>query len=141
MSEPTQSQWREIEKASVYLPQDGTRFVGRYIAMGVLKNIFRKSRRTNDQNSLLWAIYDDVLKQGGETLAGWTKDDLHEFALGSYFGWDRYEAFGMKKVKPKKRSSRLTKMEFSAFVEHFVMQMAQHGIYLKLPGDLMREAS
>jgi hypothetical protein len=134
----TAAQWHDIQKASVYMPE--AKVVGRYIGLGTLKNILKKSRRTNDQNALLWALYDDVLKQGGETLAGWTKEDLHDFALGSYFGWDRYEAFGMKKVKPKQRSSRLAKSEFSNFVEHFVMQMAQHGIYLKLPGDLMRDA-
>jgi hypothetical protein len=149
MTDLPQSVWREIEKAAFTVngirAQDGTSLAERaysrkVIEVGTLKNILRKSRRTNDQNALLWALYDDVLKQGGETLAGWTKEDLHDFALGSYFGWDRYEAFGMKKVKPKQRSSRLAKSEFSNFVEHFVMQMAQHGIYLKLPGDLMRDA-
>lgn len=137
MTDLPQSTWRAIEKESVYLPA-GTG-IGRYIGLGALKTILRQSRRSNDQNALLWALYDDVLKQGGETLAGWSKEDLHDFALGSYFGWDRYEAFGMKKVKPKQRSSRLAKSEFANFVEAFVMQMAQHGIMLKLPGDLMRE--
>jgi hypothetical protein len=126
--------WQEIERNAVM--HDGQKRIG----LGVLRNIFAKARRTNPQNALLWSLYADVLRQGGETLGGWTKDDLHEFALGSYFGWDKYEAFGMKKVKPKKRSSKLAKSEFSNFVEHFVMQMAQHGIMLKLPGDLMREA-
>jgi hypothetical protein len=41
----------------------------------------------------------------------------------------------MKRVKPKKRSSRLTKQEFSDFVEAFVRQMAEHGIVLTLPED------
>jgi hypothetical protein len=134
MTELTATIWQEIERNAVM--HDGQKRIG----LGILRNIFARSRRTNPQNDLLWALYGDVLRQGGEMLGGWTKDDLHEFALGSYFGWDKYEAFGMKKVKPKKRSSRLAKSEFSSFVEHFVMQMAQHGIMLKLPGDLMREA-
>ena len=131
MSDLTQSQWREIEKASIYLP--GQTSVGRYIGVGTLKNILRKSRRTNDQNALLWALYDDALKQGGEALGGWTKDDLHEFALGSYFGWERYDALGMKRIKPKRRSSKLTKTEFSDFVDAFIRQMAEHGIILETP--------
>src|SRR5688572_16191945 len=120
MTDLPASTWREIEKSSIYLP--GQSSVGRYIGVGTLKTILKKSRRSNDQNALLWALYDDVLKRGGETLGGWTKEDLHEFALGSYFGWDKYEAFGMKKMKPKQRSSRLAKSEFSNFVESFVMQ-------------------
>jgi hypothetical protein len=134
MSDLTPSQWREVEKASIYLP--GQSSVGRFIGLGVLRNILRKSKRTNDQNALLWVLYEDVLKQGGEMLGGWTKEDLHEYALGSYFGWDYYEAFGMKRARPKKRSSRLSKSEFSDFVEHFAMQMAEHGITLELPGEV-----
>lgn len=139
MSDLTPAQWREIEKASVYLPQEGTCGVGRFIGLGVLKNILRKSRRTNDQNALLWALYDDALKQGGEALGGWSRDDIHEFMLGEYWGWDVCEAFGRKRMKPKRRSSRLTKLEFSDFVEFVVRRFAEHGIVLELPGDL-REA-
>jgi hypothetical protein len=136
MTDLTASQWRTIEKESIYLPGQGA--VGRFIGLGTLRTILRR-RRTNDQNALLWALYSDALKIGGEQLGGWTTDDLHEYALGSYFGWDRYDALGMKRVKPKKRSSRLTKQEFSDFVEAFVRQMAEHGIVLTLPEDV-REA-
>lgn len=136
MSDLPSSVWREIEKASVYLPQDGRSTAGRFIGLGALKNIIRKSRRTNDQNALLWALYDDVLKKGGETLGGWTKDDLHEYCLGEWFGWTEHKAFGRTRLKPKKRSSRLTKLEFSDFVEFIVQRMAEHGIVLQLPGDL-----
>jgi hypothetical protein len=136
MTDLTASQWRTIEKESIYLPSQGA--LGRFIGLGTLRTILRR-RRTNDQNALLWALYSDALKLGGEALGGWTTDDLHEYALGSYFGWDRYDALGMKRVKPKKRSSRLTKQEFSDFVEAFVRQMAEHGIVLTLPEDV-REA-
>jgi hypothetical protein len=135
MSDLTASQWREIEKASVYLPQEGSAGLGRYIGLGVLKNIITKSRRTNDQNALLWSLYEDVLRLGGESLGGWTKDDLHEYCLGEYWGWDEHKAFGRTRLKPKKRSSRLTKMEFSDFVEFIVQRMAGHGIVLELPGE------
>ena len=129
MTDLSAATWQEIEQNAV--KHDGFK----YISVGLLRTILRKSKRTPDQNALLWVLYQDVLKAGGETLAGWTKDDLHEFALGSYFGWDRHDAFGMKRVKPKKRSSRLSKTEFSDFVESFIRQMAEHGIVLKLPGE------
>lgn len=133
MSDLPSSTWREIEKASVYLPEQEA--LGRYVGLGTLKTILKKSRRTNDQNALLWALYDDVLKQGGETLGGWTRDDLHEYCLGEYHGWEKHEAFGRTRMKPKKRSSRLTKLEFSDFVEFIVRRMAEHGIVLDLPGE------
>jgi hypothetical protein len=133
MTDLPASTWREIEKASVYLP--GETSVGRFIGVGTLKTILKKSRRTNDQNALLWSLYEDILKLGGESLAGFTKDELHEFFLIDYFGSETKELFGRKKLKPLKRSSRLTKMEFSDFVEHIVRFAAERGIVLKLPGE------
>lgn len=134
MSDLPQSVWREIEKASAYLPIE--RPMGRYIGLGTLKTILKKARRTNDQNALLWVLYDDAIKQGGETLGGWSREDVHEYMLGEYHGWEVHEAFGRKRMKPVKRSSRLTKMEFSDFVEFVVRRFAEHGIVLELPGDL-----
>lgn len=133
MTDLPASVWREIERQSVYLPQQPG--LGRYIGVGDLKTILRKSKRTNDQNALLWSLYDDVLKRGGEKLGGWTKDDLHEYALGEYFGWTKHEAFGRTRLKPNRRSSRLTKAEFADFVEWFVRLMAEHEIVLELPGE------
>lgn len=95
-----------------------------------------KAKRTSDQNSLLWALYADALKLGGETLGGWTKDDIHEYMLGEHFGWDVCRAFDTPRKKPKHRSSKLNKQEFSDFVEFVVQRFAEHGIVLELPGDL-----
>lgn len=135
MSDLTQSQWNAVIAASLYLPQDGSRHVGRYIALDKLREIIKKSKRSNDQNALLWALYDDILHKGGETLGGWTSADLHDAMLGTHFGWDRYEAFGMVKQKPRKRSSRLTKSEFSDFLETVVRTAAEQGIVVSLPGE------
>lgn len=135
MSDLTASQWREIEKASVYFTGERNA-VGRYIGLGVLRNIVRKSRRTSDQNRLLWSLYEDILRLGGETLGGWSKEDLHEYFLIQHFGAETREAFGMKRLKPLRRSSRLTKTEFSDFVDFIVRRMAEHGIVLELPGEI-----
>jgi hypothetical protein len=132
MTELTASQWRTIEKESVYLP--GQSAVGRFIGLGTLRTILKR-RRTNDQNAFLWALYSDALKQGGETLGGWTTEDVHEFMLGEYHGWQRCEAFGRVRMKPLKRSSRLTKQEFGDFLEFVVRKFAEHGIVLELPGE------
>ena len=133
MTDLPDSTWRAIEKASIYLP--GASSVGRYIGVGVLKTILKKSRRTSTQNALLWSLYEDIIARGGEAMRGFTKDDLHEFFLIDYFGSETRELFGRKKLKPLKRSSRLTKMEFSDFVEHIVRFMAEKGVVLELPGE------
>jgi hypothetical protein len=93
------------------------------------------AKRSNDQNALLWALYADVLERGGETLAGWTKDDLHEWALGECFGWQEMSGLGKRRLKPLRRSSALSAAEFAEFVEWFVRRMAEFGIVLELPGE------
>jgi len=136
VSDLTQSQWLEITKAAIYLPQDTVGHLGRHIALHKLREIIRKSRRSSPQNALLWALYEDAIEKGGEALGGWGKDDVHEYMLGEFFGWDKREAFGRTRLKPKKRSSRLTKTQFSEFVEFIVRRFAEHGVVLELPGDL-----
>ena len=96
----------------------------------------QKRTRTQSQNALLWAIYDDVLAKGGEALRGWTKDDLHEFFLITHFGHEVRELFGRKRLVPLKRSSKLSRTEFSGLVECIVQFMANQGVYIEMPGDL-----
>jgi hypothetical protein len=119
------SVWRDIEQAAV----NGS------IRLGVLRTIVKKARRTTDQNALLWALYTEALEKGGEDLGGWTTAELHEYCLGEYHGWQITEALGMKRKRPNKRSSRLTKTEFCDFIEFVVRRFAEHGIVVELPGD------
>jgi hypothetical protein len=90
----------------------------------------QKSRRTLSQNALLWAIYTEIIQRGGEAMQGWTKDDLHEFFLINHFGSDVRTLFGKKRHIPLRRSSRLSKSEFSDFVESIHQFMAERGIVL-----------
>ncbi len=136
MSDLTPAQWREIEKASVYLPQDVVGEMGRFIALGKLKNILRKSRRSSDQNSLLWSVYEQIIAKGGEALRGFTKEDLHELFLINFFGSETVELFGRKKLRPLRRSSRLTKAEFADFLDYIVRFMAEHSVVIDMPGDM-----
>ena len=125
------STWREIEKQSVYLA--GKEALGRYVGLGTLRTILRKRRRTNDQNALLWSVYEDILARGGEQLGGWTKDDLHEFFLIEHFGSTVHEAFGRRRLRPLRRSSRLSKPEFSDFLEFIFRKCAEYGIEIERP--------
>jgi hypothetical protein len=131
MSELSAATWHDIEAVAVSLPSRTEKFV----SLGALRTVLRKSRRTTEQNKLLWALYDDAIKQGGEALGGWDRKDVHEFLLGEYWGWDECTALGRTRLKPKKRSSRLTKNEFSDFVAFVVQKFAEHGVVLELPED------
>lgn len=94
-----------------------------------------RPRRTVDQNALLWALYTDILAKGGEQLAGWTKDDLHEFFLEHHFGSDVKELGGKTIEVPRRRSSKLSRQEFHDYVESILMFMAEQGVYIEMPRD------
>jgi hypothetical protein len=132
MTDLPQSTWAEIERSSVYF---GGMTAGRYIGVGTLRNILVKARRSLPQNALLWALYDDALRLGGEALGGWTREDIHEYMLGEWAGWTECKALGRTRLKPNRRSSRLAKSEFGEFLEFIVKRFAEHGIVLRLPGE------
>lgn len=95
-----------------------------------------KSKRSLSQNAYLWGVcYTTILEQGGETLAGWTSQDLHDYFLGEHFGWETLEAFGRKRMRPIRRSSKLTKFEFMQFVDSIQRRAADLGIYIPSPNE------
>lgn len=95
-----------------------------------------KPKRSNEQNAYLWGVvYPTVLKVGGEQLRGWTADELHEYCLGEWSGWETLTGFGRKKVRPMRRSSALNKQEFSDYIEFIKRRMAEHGIYVPDAGE------
>lgn len=95
-----------------------------------------RANRSLDQNALVWALYTDIIRMGGEAMQGWTKEELHTFFLGNHHGWEVTELFGDKRKRPIKRSSKLNKIEFTEFVDSIVQFMAERGVYLTLPGDM-----
>lgn len=93
-----------------------------------------KPRRSDAQNRYLFGcVYETILKKGGEAMGGWTKADLHEFFLIDHFGYEVHELFGKKRLKPQRRSSRLSKMEFADFIAHIQRFMAERGVVIPDP--------
>jgi hypothetical protein len=91
-----------------------------------------KRTRSLEQNAYLWGVvYPTVLQQ----LPGWDANDLHEFFLGEHFGWQTLEGFGRKRLKPIKRSSRLSTTEFADHVDFIQRTMAEKGIYIPDPNE------
>lgn len=92
----------------------------------------KRPRRSDEQNKYLWGVvYATVLKH----LEGWTADDVHQFFLGEHFGWETLEGFGRKRLKPIRRSSRLSTVEFSEYVSSIQRIMAEKGVYIPDPGE------
>jgi hypothetical protein len=93
-----------------------------------------KPRRSDMQNAFLWGVvYPSILEGGGEALAGWQKDDLHEFMLGEHFGWETLTLGGKTVHKPVRRSSRLNKQDFSDYLEFLSRRAAELGIVIPEP--------
>ena len=93
-----------------------------------------KKPRTNQQNSFLWGVcYPAILEAGGEALAGWTREDIHEYMLGECFGWETIEGFGRKRVRPIKRSSKLNRKEFSDYLLFLETRCSEMGIVIPEP--------
>ena len=93
-----------------------------------------KKPRTNQQNAFLWGVvYPSILEGGGEQLRGYTRDDLHEFFLGEWGGWETLEGLGRKRLRPLRRSSRLTKEEFTEYLDFITVKCSQLGITIEEP--------
>ena len=93
-----------------------------------------RKRRSDEQNRYLWGcVYPAILKGGGEQLGGWTAEDLHEYLLGEIFGWETLEGFGRKRLRPIRRSSKMTTVEFAEFVGQIQQRMAVIGIFVPDP--------
>lgn len=91
-----------------------------------------RKRRSDDQNRFLWGlVYPTILQSG--SLEGWTAEDLHEYFLGEVYGWQTIEGFGRKRIKPIRRSSKMTTVEFAEFIAEIQRRMAEFGVFIADP--------
>ena len=98
-------------------------------------------KRSLSQKAYLWSIYEHLLKVGGPDLAGWEKEDLHDFFLGEWSGWEPKVLYGRKRLRPLKRSSKLNKQDFTDFLDFIMRFMAQRGIYIPSPDENWQEVA
>lgn len=95
-----------------------------------------RKRRSDQQNRYLWGVcYPTFLSGGGEELRDWAAEDLHEYFLGEVFGWERLQGLGRTRMRPLKRSSRLSTVEFGEFVAAIQRKAAELGIYIPDPNE------
>lgn len=89
-------------------------------------------RRTDQQNRYLWGVvYPTFLR----ALPGWDAEDVHDYLLGEHFGWETIEGFGRKRMKPIRRSSKLSKLEFADYADFCIRKAAGLGLYVPEPGE------
>lgn len=92
-----------------------------------------RNNRSDQQNRYLFGVvYPTILRH----LDGWDKDDVHEWCLGEWSGWEVLEGLGRRRMKPIKRSSKLNTVEFNDYIEFIQRTMAERfGIYVPDPNE------
>ena len=90
-----------------------------------------RKTRSSEQNRYLWGVAYARLAEA----TGQPADDWHEYMLGEHYGWETVEMFGRRKLRPMRRSSKLTTVEFAAHVEFIRARAAEFGIYIPDPTE------
>jgi hypothetical protein len=89
-----------------------------------------QQRRNDQQNRYLWGVVYAAFRKA---LPGWDADDVHEYLLGEWAGWEVIEGMGRKRMKAIRRSSRLSVQEFAEYVDFCIRKGAEHGIFVPEP--------
>jgi hypothetical protein len=103
-----------------------TAFPGKPVKVEIAE---KKKSRSDAQNRYLWGVVYPTLRDA----TGQSCDDWHEFFLGEWAGWETVELFGRKRLKPVRRSSKLTVMEFADYIGFIQMRAAEHSIFIADP--------
>jgi len=89
-----------------------------------------RDKRSDAQNRYLWGVvYTTIMAH----LKGWESQDVHEYCLGEHFGWETVSGLGKKRLRPLRRSAKLSKIEFMEYIEFIQRRMAEHGIVIPDP--------
>lgn len=92
-----------------------------------------RKRRSDEQNRALWGVaYRTLSEETGNDL-----NDLHEYFLGEYFGWELIDVLGQQRRRPMRRSSKLSTAEFSDFYAFIQRRAAEFGVYVPDPGEFV----
>lgn len=87
-----------------------------------------RKRRSQDQNAALWGLAYKTLSDA----TGNDPEDLHTFFLGEWGGWETIQVMGQVRRVPKRRSSKLTTVEFSEFYS-FIQQRSAETVGVFVP--------
>lgn len=91
-----------------------------------------RKRRSQDQNAYLWSCVYPALRDA----TGQDVNDWHEYMLGEWGGFDTVELFGKKRLRPIRRSSKLTTVEFADYVAFIQQRAAEYGVFIPDPDPI-----
>jgi hypothetical protein len=89
--------------------------------------LFRRTRSSQQNRALFGLAYKLISEH-----TGYEVEELHEYYLGTHFGWTVKTVFGQKKRVPNKRSSKLSTVEFNEFFS-FIQRHAAQNLSLYIP--------
>lgn len=90
-----------------------------------------RKTRSHEQNAALWGVAYKTLADA----TGNDPEDLHTFFLGEWSGWDVIDVMGQQRRVPKRRSSKMTTVEFSEFYEFIQRRAAECGYNVPSPNE------
>jgi hypothetical protein len=101
-------------------------------AWEVIVKPFRQTR-SGAQNRALWGLAYKILSDH----TGHEPEELHEYFLGEFSGWEIKTIFGQKKRVPKMRSHKMTTVEFNELFAFIQRRSAETvGVYIPDPDPL-----
>jgi len=92
----------------------------------------RVKKRSLDQNAYLWGVCYPAIMHGMLGLFE-NPDECHEFCLCEYFGSVEKDILGTRMVFPRRRSSKLTTLEFMDYVDYLQRYWATHNVLIPDP--------
>jgi len=93
----------------------------------VLVTVEKLSRRSTDQNSLMWAIVSQIADA-----AGVDKNDLHAHLLVIRYGWQQTEWAGQV-IQRRPKSSKFSVEQMSDFIHWLLEFAADKGVKITMP--------
>jgi len=93
----------------------------------VLVTVEKLSRRSNDQNSLMWSIVSQIADA-----AGVDKNDLHAHLLVMRYGWQQTEWAGQV-IQRRPKSSKFSAEQMSDFIHWLLEFAADKGVKITTP--------
>lgn len=92
--------------------------------------IKKGGRRSLEQNAYLWGVCYETLLNHGLRDDGWRAEDLHEYFLGEFHGWETLKGLDKTRMRPVERSSGKTIAEFMEFLDFVIQKAAERGVVI-----------
>lgn len=89
-------------------------------------------KRTLDQNAYIHAV---PLKMISDK-TGYPVEDIKQYLCGEFSGWQEFEMFGKKRMKPMLTTSKMTTVQMGEFIEFLIWYGAEKmGLNIPYPNE------